>query len=327
MTAPGRWHPVSPRHRCQVCGRSSWCAVTGDGQAWICRRQPGPDAQERLDRHGCPYWLHGRPTVRLRAIDRPGPGPAPPEVLNEVYCDLLAGLELADDHRDTLEARGLPDYAIRRCRTWDPARLPALARRAGARHPEHAASVPGLRLYGGRPAWARMARGIAMPRWDLAGRVVALQLRPDRPSQGGKYRYLSSGPTGGPGPVMVASPALPPALRGRQPGSLRAREVRLTEGWLGAWVAAELTGTLTLDVSGVSLWRLSLPVLRHLRAREVLLAWDADWRRNEHVRATLRQAATELRHAGYGVMIETWDPALGRGLDDVLLELRRRGVA
>lgn len=316
-----KWREARP---CQVCGRQGWCAVTTDGRAWICRRQAGPDGQERRDRHGVPYWVHGDATARA-PVAPAGPAPAPPEVLDRVYRDLLGSLELEPDHRAALERRGLPEHAIRRCRTWDRDRLPALAARAGREWPDTIASVPGWHRYRGRPVWSGLSRGIAMPRYDLAGRVVALQVRLDDPGLAGKYRYVSSARYGGPGPVMVASPALPPDMRAG--GPLVAEQVRLAEGWLGAWVCAELTGVLTLDIGGVAMWHLALDPLRELRARHVLLAWDADWRANPAVRASLRAAVIALRGAGYRVQIESWDPALGRGLDDALMALRGREVA
>ncbi len=158
-----------------------------------------------------------------------------------------------------------------------------------------------------------------MPRWDLDGRVMALQVRLDQADEGGKYRFLSSAASGGPGPVMVASPALPPSLRDRGRGALIAQTVRLTEGWFAAWVAADCTDVLTLDVAGVGHWPLALPVLRGLRARQVLLAWDADWQHNPHVRRALTAAATELRHAGYVVQVETWPSEAGKGIDEFLV--------
>ncbi len=314
------WREARP---CQTCGRSGWCSVTSDGRTWICRRQAGPDGQERRDRHGVPYWLHGDPTART-PVAPAGPAPADRDVLDAVYRDLLAGLELEPDHRQALVRRGLPEYAIRRCRTWNRGRLASLAARAAREWPDTIASVPGWRRNRGRPAWSGLPRGIAMPRYDLAGRVVAVQVRLDDPGPGGKYRYVSSRPDG-PGPVMVASPALPPDMR--RPGPLVAERVRLTEGWLGSWVCAELTGVLTVDVSGVAMWPLALPVLREVRCRHVLLAWDADWRANPAVRASLRAAVISLRGSGYRVQIESWDPALGRGLDDALMTLRGREVA
>jgi len=49
----------------------------------------------------------------------------------------------------------------------------------------------------------------------------------------------------------------------------------------------------------------------------VLLAFDADWRTNPHVAQALGQAALALIKAGYEVQVEAWEPALGKGIDDL----------
>ena len=94
--------------------------------------------------------------------------------------------------------------------------------------------------------------------------------------------------------------------------------VRLTEGELKADVATALSGVLTIAVPGVALWRQVLPILQVLQPKQVLLAFDADWRTNPHVAKALGQAAFALVEASYAVQVEDWDPALGKGIDDVL---------
>ena len=66
------------------------------------------------------------------------------------------------------------------------------------------------------------------------------------------------------------------------------------------------------------MWRKALPVLEALQPQRVLLAFDADWRSNPHVAHALGQAAFALVKAGYEVQVEDWDPALGKGIDDLL---------
>jgi len=92
----------------------------------------------------------------------------------------------------------------------------------------------------------------------------------------------------------------------------------LTEGELKADVATALSGLLTVSIPGVAMWRKALPVLQHLQARQVLLAFDADWRSNPHVAYALGQAAFALVKAGYEVQVEDWAPTLGKGVDDLL---------
>lgn len=309
--------PTTRRAPCTACGRHGWCSRSGDDRTHVCRHGGGGDEWlELTDRRGQPYWLRGGGAPPRTAP--PTPDPAPPEVLHQVYGWLLSQLGLSDGHRALLARKGLPEAAIRRCVTYAPDRLGALARRAARDWPDRIASVPGWTRRRGGPSWyaPREGTGYAMPWHDVLGRVVAVQLRLDDPGDGGKCRWLTSRP-GGPGPVMVASPALPPGAPRRPP--LRADVVRITEGWPKAWIAADRTGVMTLAVPGVDLWRLALPVLRAAGAREVRLAWDADWRDNERVRASLQRACRLLRWAGYRVVVETWAAELGNGIDDVLV--------
>jgi len=94
--------------------------------------------------------------------------------------------------------------------------------------------------------------------------------------------------------------------------------VRITEGELKADLATALSGVLIIVVPGVATWRQVLPMLQVLQPRQVLLAFDVDWRTNPHVAKALGQAAFALVKAGYEVQVEDWEPALGKGIDDVL---------
>jgi hypothetical protein len=67
------------------------------------------------------------------------------------------------------------------------------------------------------------------------------------------------------------------------------------------------------------MWRKALPILQSLGIQLVLLAFDADWRSNPHVAQALRQAAFAMVQAGYEMQVEDWAPALGKGIDDLLV--------
>jgi len=66
------------------------------------------------------------------------------------------------------------------------------------------------------------------------------------------------------------------------------------------------------------MWRKALPALEGLRPQQVVLAFDADWRTNPHVAQALGHTAFALVKTGYEVQVEDWDPALGKGVDDLL---------
>jgi DNA primase len=241
---------------------------------------------------------------------------AAPATLDRVYCVLLAALPLAPSHRQTLRQRGLADAEMlrRQYRTF-----PLQGRAALAKHlveqlgVDLCAQVPGFYLatYEGRCWWSLAgAAGLLIPVRSLDGHIVALKVRADAPGEGAKYTTISSAKHGGPSPgAQVHVP--------RHDG-LRGETIRLTEGELKADVATVLSGVLTISVPGVAMWRKVLPVLKALQPQRVLVAFDADWRTNPHVAQALGQAVAALVGAGYTIEVESWPPALGKGIDDVL---------
>jgi hypothetical protein len=86
------------------------------------------------------------------------------------------------------------------------------------------------------------------------------------------------------------------------------------------WTLAGAAGLLipVRNRDGRIVARKALPVLEGLRPQQVVLAFDADWRTNPQVAHALGQAAFALGTAGYEVQVENWDPALGKGIDDLL---------
>jgi hypothetical protein len=241
---------------------------------------------------------------------------AAPATLDYIYQGLLATLPLSPAHHQALQQRGLVDSEIRR-RQYGT--LPLQGRAALAKRmvdwggANACAQVPGFYVAerNGRRWWSLAgAAGLLIPVRDRDGHIVALKVRADDPGDGPKYTTISSTKHGGP------SPGAPVHIPHH--GSLRGETIRLTEGELKADVASALSGMLTVSIPGVTMWRKVLPVFEALQPRQILLAFDADWRTNPHVAHALGQAAFALVKAGYEVQVEVWDPALGKGIDDLL---------
>lgn len=318
----GHWHEVSRHDPCGMCGKASWCATSTDGTWAICRRGDAGTGLRRVDKAGAEYWLYRltgpAPGTRPPPVEVP-PVPtttaADPATRHRVYRALLAELSLTPAHRQALRQRGLRDdeMARREYRTLPVQGRAALARRLVERYgPAVCTRVPGLYLAqrAGRRWWSLAgAAGLLVPVRDLDGQIVALKVRADAPGAGSKYSTVSSATHGGPGPgANVHVPLAAP------PGET----VRVTEGELKGDVATALSGLLTVSIPGVAMWRQALPVLQACKARRVLLAFDADWRAKAHVAQALGHAAFALVAAGYAVEVEAWDPALGKGIDDLL---------
>ena len=237
-------------------------------------------------------------------------------MLDRVYHALLAALPLSPAHRQALRQRGLADSEIRR-RHYGT--LPLKGRAALARRlveelgADVCVQVPGFYVAkrDGQCWWSLAGTtGLLIPVRNLDGQLVALKVRADDPGDGPKYTTVSSSKHDGPSP---GAPVHVPLYEGA-----RGATVRLTEGELKADVATALSGLLTLSIPGVAMWRKALPVLEAQQPQRVLLAFDADWRSNPHVAHALGQAAFALVKAGYEVQVEDWEPALGKGIDDLL---------
>ena len=152
--------------------------------------------------------------------------------------------------------------------------------------------------------------GLLVPVRDTQGRVVALKLRRRRRRRRAEVHLdLQLRP-------REAPPRLPPHVPLGTPA--QAESVRLTEGELKADIAFALSGLPTIGVSGVDQWRVALPILEAMGAKVVHVAFDMDARTKPGVAAALSRLRQGLIRLKYEVRLETWDPADGKGIDDLL---------
>jgi hypothetical protein len=225
------------------------------------------------------------------------PGPADGDITDRSYRLLLAELALSDVHRDDRRRRGLSDAEIdargyRSLRNVDRGRAArAVVEAVGGA----ALTVPGFVTGEYGPTLAGESTGLLVPVRDLAGRVAAVKIR--RAGEP-KYVYLSGGPDGpSPGsPVHV-----PLGVRGPAP------VVRLTEGELKADVCVARDPIPTVGVPGVSQWRQAIPLLTELKAKTVILAFDApDVKTKPPVFEQAEACWRHLCDAGFTVEVENW---------------------
>lgn len=248
--------------------------------------------------------------------------------LHEAYSALWQVLDLSDRHREHLMSpqRGLSGAAARNYRSLpDHGRMNIASRVASLADP---AGVPGFYRRHGRWCLAGPP-GLLIACRDLNGRIVGVQIRPDRPRSGRKYCWLSSaGRRDRPYPVGVAAKAV---YHAAVPVGTTFKRVWITEGPLKADIAALHLGEPVIAVPGVNTWKSSglLGALRTVGTKEVVMAFDMDVKHNRFVGQAEEQLTRALTRYGLRVCQAVWDPAV-KGLDDLLLaggvvEFKNRG--
>ena len=337
---------VSRRHPCPICGKTKWCGVTSTFV--ICMRVPS----DRPTQNG--GWVHllgpERPADLPPPPPRSGEPAAPVERRHRVYRELLGLLALDERHRENLRKRGVEDEAVLAHLEYRSLPLKGrakLVRALGERLGEEALrGVPGVFWREGeRRAYPTLAGppGMLIPTRDWDGRIVAFQIRLDKPPEDDpelKYLWLSSdGRPGGASsgaPLHWAKPRPGAGARlteqaegspleglcrlyGRHP---ERPLVLVTEGVLKSDLAAEWTGLLTLGIPGVSLAHHAVEALAGdeapVRPLAVVLAFDADAARKEEVRRARDRLAAALLERGVPVLLAKWPEAAGKGIDDIL---------
>lgn len=320
---------VSRHHPCPVCGKHKGCGVADYGDFLLvhCVR-----VSEGARRESATGWVHRLPKeggsspwreMAARLPEKTAPL-APLAQRVAVYEAIVKMLSLETRHRQhLLEVRGLSPRAIVR---HEFRSLPSgLERRRLIQRlldrfgPDGLRGVPGF----WKDAQGRWqlggAAGLLIPIRTVRGRVYALQTRPDDgDAVSAKYTLVSSGTR--PEGASSGTPYHWAWPRSRQVKD--EKTVILTEGPLKAIVIAECTGYPVMAATSAYTWRVCLSPLARLKPRQVLLAWDNDWRENPAVRRQMEEAATALRDLGLEVARLQWDPAY-KGLDDYLLAGRR----
>lgn len=311
----------SQRNPCRVCGQRHGCLTWDDGGT-LChhvesdRLTDGGYYHPPADRGGA--W--SPPPVRtLRAAPRRH---ADPDACDRAYRAVLAAAGLSDAHRENLRQRGMSDDVIAdglyATLPADGDRAPLIAAATAAVAGSPAGRVPGFVVKDGAVRLVGKP-GLLLPVQDVAGRVVALRVRPDDPGTGGKYTWLSTNddPTGISVDGCLVHVAVPLGWSGT------ARCLVVTEGELKARLAAERFRVPVLSVPGVGSIRHVAATLSALSSRldpvpQVAVAYDADGAENPQVLAHERRLARELDGAGFRVVRWVWSLADAKGLDDLL---------
>jgi len=314
---------VDRRNPCEWCGDTKYCLRFDDGGSFC--RTVG-EAHQRTDAFmgGYLHRASGQdsappPPPRPKT---PAAEPADADTLYNVYTDLLARCPLSDEHRALLTGpqHGLTDEQAARYGTL-PADLER--RRAVARKVlsdckvVSGATVPGFYLDKQQCQTVGYDGGILMPRRDLQERITGMMVRSDKPDADPRYLWLSSASASGPSCGSAAHIAQPTG------GVQHPQTVYIVEGVKKADVISDRTGSLAISINGVGNVHAALEVFDALATQgvdTVVIALDRDVKPSavEAVERARQLLAAAAAQRGYAVRIAAWDPADGKGPDDLL---------
>jgi ribosomal protein L37E len=262
-------------------------------------------------------WWHNdnvHPAVRT-APHAPKPLPpamAPIEVRNRIYREILALCGLSAMHEAYLLSCGINAASRGIYGTLNGSRANVL-RTLAQRYPaDLLRTIPGLWI-DDRGLHLAMADGLLIGVCDTAGRITRMQCRVEQ--NGSKhYCWLSSSKYGGPSSGALAHCA---------PGTDSAI-VYITEGVKKAEVCAGKVWHTTIGMAshtGHTAGMAMLEELTHNGTMGVVVALDED--ADEHTRQLVdvsrQKIVAEVLSHGQACWIARWDPALGKGIDDLLL--------
>lgn len=304
------WIRVTPREPCPICGHTRYCEVTQEMVLCMWTESPRPA------RGG--GWLHPRPDVGAPVAPVRRPATVPRQGIerrHKAYDALLKALPLTPEHLEHLTGpkRG---FALEELRRLGYASLPdteSARQRAVAAMRQAIGDVRGIPGIYGDDLGDEIVRtpGILLPSRSAVGRVQAIQVRRDGENISPRYVWFSSGTRDG-----GTSCGAPAHLAGRE----HDRDVLwITEGVLKADIAAKFLRARVVGLGGVNMWRQVPGLLKSLRPRHVVLAYDMDLKDNPHVMVAFTRLVAEVRETlpQAGLWQATW--AKAKGIDDALL--------
>lgn len=302
---------TNKRNLCPVCGNHHGCAIREDNLVECLRSTSQHDAQPgyrfiKLLRNGMGglFTLEGDRPIEPRHQERQQQekkaaaeralGALPIADRDRAIRKLHRYFGLGSKHRQDLRARGLSDALINGVPFFSvypdqelppgiPANLPGVTRR-------------GDKLYAA-------GSGYICPSFDLEGRVNGWQIRYDDPEEAGaKYKWsvnphLPSGELA----ITVALPV----------GGVKLKSVRLAEGFLKPYIAAQKTGQVTIGSPNGQFAGSPKQTLAALEAycvdNTVTLTPDAGDVCNRQVMQRWADQIEWLQSQGYTVVVEWWD--------------------
>lgn len=238
------------------------------------------------------------------------------EIRNRTYSTFLSILNLNDEHRKKLLARGLDEETIRKngYKSYPLIGRSSVATVLGEKGCT-LDGVPGFYKKNGSWELLNLSGGILIPQRDGFGRIQGLQVRLDN-SNAAKYITLSTGDNYDHGTKGITCPHL-------RIGEKGITEVILTEGPLKGDIISMFTGYTVFAMPGVNaLSKAKKPLwdLKNAGMKKIYIAFDMDFKTNPHVQKALNNLKAFLAEMEILYCTVEWDDQNGKykGFDDYL---------
>lgn len=230
---------------------------------------------------------------------------------HKAYLKFFKSLSLTEEDQNYLKQRGLTNLS--RYKSFDKNVV------LDKVNPKDFVDVPGffINKNGQVQTASTITKTILFPYIDIYGNIVSFQLRVKNNNIGCKYIYFSSKKKND--LHTVSSYCLLGNIEENKP-------IVITEGALKADAARQIMQRLGKDpqtyvaVPGVNAISSFLKDIEEFKARgvkEFYLAFDMDWKTNEHVKKALVNLNLELVTRGFKVKTLKWDTSF-KGIDDYL---------
>lgn len=311
---------VSPREHCPVCDHTDWCEIRQDG-AVHCMRV---ESETPSTRGG--GWWHNLPDATSNHTNVSVPAAKPPNAVcadartrDRIYAELLALLPLSDDDAAYLAACGISIDQRSSFGSLAGRRRQAIEHLLGVHGRGLLLTIPGFIPRADGSLGLAAPDGLLVGIRDTDGNLIALTCRVQQQDGGKHYVWLSSAGTGGPSSGAPAHVVMPADL------TTQLGTVLITEGAKKAHVASHLLQMPAIGMAGHSALRTGLEALDAVVARYgcvcVLIAFDedSDPATRDLVEVSRKKLIAACHTRGVAVRVASWNPAKGKGIDDVLV--------
>lgn len=242
---------------------------------------------------------------------------------SQVYDSFLGALTLQPEDHNHLAARGLTGEHIQRARYATKRPNKNNATLAAVNHVNghyDLNGVPGFALTERGHRTCNGIAGIMIPVRDLEGHIHALLCRSANPPKSGgltinKYIFFSS--AGKPEGAKVQARIHCPVVKGL-PKEVCGTHAMITEGVLKADVATALGERYCFGNSGLGFSGDFEAVMEEAEISTLDIAYDMGEDDNDDYVIKVASNILRVQELGIDLNLLRWDPALGKGIDDVI---------